>query len=295
MLCPICDASCPVTPHINLNIIPSLLPHLLTVTGRDLCINQTRRAEMRMAGSVRQYVLACSCLRAGPFHSPKVQSSPPFAHSSGSFKQQSPQKQSLLSTLQKPNASLPLLTNGLHSASPKSPKSSNHVSSLAQETDLKSPAALKVNEKKKKRKKKRQHSEVLCDTGPATPTDTTTATNPVETADGQAKRKKKKKKRKRGNDDGEKVAERECVPSHLDTSNQEEDWCQAGMWSLKSHPETKRSEQKPQLSATTPTQRTSDPKEQRGDSVKLKKKKKRQMQLTEALENTTSACSAMET
>lgn len=248
---------------------------------------------MRMAGSVSQCALACFFyLRAGPFHSPKVQSSPPFAHSSGSFKQQSPQKQSLLSTLQKPNASLPLLTNGLHSAGPKRPKSSNHVSSLAQETDLKSPAALKVNEKKKRRKKKRRHSEVLCDTGPATPPATTAPINPVETADGH-KRKKKKKKRKRDND-GEKVAERECVPSHLDTSNQEEDWCQAGMWSLKSHPETKQSEQKPQLSATTPTQCRSDQREHRGDSVKLKKKKKkRQMQLTEALENTT--WNAMET
>lgn len=245
-------------------------------------------------GSVTPDVLACSYLRAGPFHSPKVQSSPPFAHSSGSFKQQSPQKQSLLSTLQKPNASLPLITNGLHSAGPKSPKSSNNLSSLAQEPDLNSPAALKANEKKKKKKKKRRHSEVQCDAEPVPAT--TTPANLVESAD-ERKRKKKKKKRKRENDDGEKATGRECVPSHLDTSHQEEDWCQAGMWSLASHPDTEQSEQKPQLAAATPTQCKSDQKEQGGDSVKLKKKKKKKkkIQLTEALRNTTSACSALET
>ncbi|KAM9345734.1 ubiquitin carboxyl-terminal hydrolase 36 [Symphorus nematophorus] len=229
--------------------------------------------------------------RAGPFHSPKVQSSQPFAHSSGSFKQQSPQKQSLLSTLQKPNASLSLKTNGLHSAGPKSPKSSNNLSSLTQEPDLNSPAAPKVNQKKKK-KKKRRHSEVECDSEPVTPPATAVQADPVEPAS-EKKRKKKKKKRKRENEDGEKVKERECVQSHLD--NQEEDWCQGGMWSLTSHPGKEQSEQKPPLAATTPTQCEANQKEQGRDSVKLKKKKKKKkMQLAEALQDSTSACSASE-
>uniref|UniRef100_A0A671YR66 Ubiquitin carboxyl-terminal hydrolase n=1 Tax=Sparus aurata TaxID=8175 RepID=A0A671YR66_SPAAU len=139
-----------------------------------------------------------SCLsETGPFHSPKVQSSQPFAHSSGSFKQQS-----LLSTLQKPNASLSLKTNGLHSTGPKNPKSSNNLSSSAQEPDLNSP--LKANQKKKK-KKKRRHSEVEVDTEPVASPATATPANLVELAS-EKKRKKKKKKRKRDNEDVEKNA-----------------------------------------------------------------------------------------
>ncbi|XP_070779246.1 ubiquitin carboxyl-terminal hydrolase 36 [Enoplosus armatus] len=232
--------------------------------------------------------------RAAPFHSPKVQSSQPLAHSSGSFKQQSPQKQSLLSTLQKPNASLSLKTNGLHSAGPKSPKSSNNLSSLVQEPDLNSPPAQKVNQKKKK-KKKRRHSEVEGDAESVSSPATASQPNLAESAS-EKKRKKKKKKRKRENEDGEKAKERECVPSHLETSNQEEDWCHGGMWSLTSHPETEQSEQKPQLAATTPTQCKANQKEQGRDSVKLKKKKKKKMQLAEALQDTPSAdaCSASE-
>ncbi|XP_029293620.1 ubiquitin carboxyl-terminal hydrolase 36 isoform X2 [Cottoperca gobio] len=233
--------------------------------------------------------------RAGPFHSPKVHSSP-FAHSSGCFKQQSPQKQSLLSTPQKTNASLSLKTNGLHSAGPKSPKSSNNLSSLVQEPDLDSATAPKVNQKKKK-KKKRRHSEVEGDAEPAASAATVTQADPVESAS-EKKRKKKKKKRKKEHEDGEEAKERECVPSHLDTSSQEEDWCQGGMWSLTSHPDTEQSEQKPQLAAKTPTLCESNQEEQGRDSVKLlkkkKKKKKKKMQLDEALQDETSACSAPE-
>ncbi|XP_044186929.1 ubiquitin carboxyl-terminal hydrolase 36 isoform X1 [Thunnus albacares] len=232
--------------------------------------------------------------RAGPFHSPKVQSSP-FAHLSGSFKQQSPQKQSILSTLQKPNASLSLKTNGLHSPGPKSPKSSNNLSSVVQEPDLNSPPAQKVNQKKKK-KKKRRHSEMEGDAEAATSPATVTQSNHVESAS-EKKRKKKKKKRKRENEDGEKVKERECVPSHLDTSNQEEDWCQGGMWSLTSHPDAEQSKEKPQLAATTSSQCELNQEEHRRDSVllkKKKKKKKKKMQLDEALQDTTSARSAAE-
>lgn len=238
-------------------------------------------------------MFSCPFHRAGPFHSPKVQSSP-FAHLSGSFKQQSPQKQSLLSTLQKPNASLSFKTNGLHSPGPKSPKSSNNLSSVVQEPDLNSPPAQKVNQKKK-RKKKRRHSEVEGDSEVATSPATVTQSNHVESAS-EKKRKKKKKKRKRENEDGENVKGRECVPSHLDTSNQDEDWCQGGMWSLTPRPDAEQSKEKPQLAATTPTQCESNQEEHGKDSMllKKKKKKKKKMQLDEALQDTTSACSASE-
>ncbi|XP_054463695.1 ubiquitin carboxyl-terminal hydrolase 36 [Anoplopoma fimbria] len=228
--------------------------------------------------------------RAGPFHSPKVQSSP-FAHLSGSFKQQSPQKQSLPSTLQKTNASLSLKTNGLHSAGPKSPKSSNNLSSLVQEPDLNSTPAQKVNQKKKK-KKKRRHSEVEADAEPVASPVAVTQIDPVESA-GEKKRKRKKKKRKKEHEDGQTVKERECVLSHLETPNQEEDWCQGGIWSLTSHPDAEQSKQKPQLAPKTPTQCESNHEEQGRDSVQLKKKKKKKkMQLVEDLQDTTSACSA---
>lgn len=130
------------------------------------------------------------------------------------------------------------------------------------------------------------------DAEPATSPAPATQANLVESAS-EKKRKKKKKKRKRENEEGEKAKERECVPSHLDTSNQEEDWCQGGMWSLTSHPDTEQSKQKPQLAATTPTQCESNEKEQGRDSVK-KKKKKKKLQLAETLQETTSARSASE-
>uniref|UniRef100_A0A8C2ZRU7 ubiquitinyl hydrolase 1 n=1 Tax=Cyclopterus lumpus TaxID=8103 RepID=A0A8C2ZRU7_CYCLU len=141
-------------------------------------------------------VFFCSLLRAGPFHSPKVQPSP-FTHLSGSFKQQSPQKQSLSSTLQKPNASLSPKTNGLHSAGPKSPKSSTNLGSLVQEPDLNSSPAPTVNQKKKrKKKKKRRHSEVEGDAEPVASPATVTQTDPVESAS-EKKRKKKRKSERR--------------------------------------------------------------------------------------------------
>nr|XP_020476629.1 ubiquitin carboxyl-terminal hydrolase 36 [Monopterus albus] len=231
--------------------------------------------------------------RASPFHSPKVQSSP-FAHSSASLKQLSHQKQSLLSTLQKPNASLSLKTNGLHSPSPQSPKSSNNFSSMVQEPD--SPSSQKINQKKKK--KKRRHSEVEGDADQVTSPVTVTPSNLLESALEKKHKKKKKKKRKRENEDGEKVQERECVPSHLDASNQEEDWCKGGIWSLASHPDAEQSKQAPQLTATTQTQCESSQEEQGRDSVLLKKKKKKKkrkkMELVEALQDTTPACSASE-
>uniref|UniRef100_A0A665VM44 ubiquitinyl hydrolase 1 n=1 Tax=Echeneis naucrates TaxID=173247 RepID=A0A665VM44_ECHNA len=233
------------------------------------------------------YVLSCSLPRTGPFHPPKVQSSL-FTHSSGSFKQQSLQKQSLFSTLQKPNASLSLKTNGLQGPSPKSPKSSNNLTFAVQEADLSSPSAQKLNQKKK-RKKKRRHSEVEGDTEPLTTPATLTQINPAENA--SEKRKKKKKKQKKEAEDGEKAKERECVPSHLDTSNQEEDWCHGGIWSLTSNAE--QSKQKPH----NPTKQCeANQREQGNDSelLKKKKKKKKMQKLLEVLQDTASACSASE-
>lgn len=118
--------------------------------------------------------------------------------------------------------------------------------------------------------------------------------DPVESAS-EKKRKNKKKKRKKAHEDGEEAKERECVLSHLDTPNQEEDWCQGGMWSLTSHPDTEQSKLKPQLATKTPTLCESNPEDQGKDSVKLKKKKKKKkLQVEEALEDTSSACSAPE-
>uniref|UniRef100_A0A665VM43 Ubiquitin carboxyl-terminal hydrolase n=1 Tax=Echeneis naucrates TaxID=173247 RepID=A0A665VM43_ECHNA len=119
---------------------------------------------------------------------------------------QSLQKQSLFSTLQKPNASLSLKTNGLQGPSPKSPKSSNNLTFAVQEADLSSPSAQKLNQKKK-RKKKRRHSEVEGDTEPLTTPATLTQINPAENA--SEKRKKKKKKQKKEAEDGEKAKERD--------------------------------------------------------------------------------------
>uniref|UniRef100_A0A3Q1EIW5 ubiquitinyl hydrolase 1 n=1 Tax=Acanthochromis polyacanthus TaxID=80966 RepID=A0A3Q1EIW5_9TELE len=219
---------------------------------------------------------------SAPFHSPEVQSSP-LAHSRGSFKQQSSQKQSLLSTLQKPDASLSLTTNGLHCPGPKSPKSSSNLNSVVQEPDLSNPPAHPVNQKKKKKKKKkRRHSEVEDDAEPVVSPAQMTESSPLKSAS-EKKSKKKKKKRKRETEDGEKMKEREFVPSHLDTSSQEEDWCQGGIWSLTSHSNAEQSEQKPQLSNATPMQCEPNQEEQKRDSVSKKKKKKKKMtQLGEA-------------
>ncbi|XP_028267519.1 ubiquitin carboxyl-terminal hydrolase 36 isoform X2 [Parambassis ranga] len=221
--------------------------------------------------------------RAGPFHSPEVQSSP-FSHSSGSSKQ----KQSLLFTLQKPNASLSFKTNGLHSPAPKSPKSSSSLNSVVQEPDLSSPPAQIVSpnkKKKKKKKRKRQHSEIEADTKPVMPPVPMTQSSPVEsTAEKKHKKKKKKKKRKRENDDGEGVKERVCVPSHLEQANPDEEWCQGGMWSLMPHSDTEKCKQKARLPVPAPA--LGEPHQE----AVLKKKKKKK--LVEALQDTDPACTA---
>lgn len=228
--------------------------------------------------------------RADPFHSCKVQSSP-LAHSTGSFKLQSPQKQSLFSTLQKPSVSLPPKTNGLHCPGPKSPKSSNKLNSVVQEPDLDDPPAQNIKHKKKK---KRRHSEVESVPEPVTPPAPQTQCTAAE-SDGEKRCKRKKKKRKRLDEDGEKAKERACVSSHLDTSGQEEDWCQSGMWSLTPQSSAEESKKKPQLSATTQSQCESNRKKQEMDCVLKKKKKKANVgQSGDALQDTASARSTTE-
>lgn len=204
--------------------------------------------------------------------------------------QKSPHKQSL----QKPNANLSHKTNGLHSPGSKSPKSSNNLSSVAEDPNT-DPLSQNANQRKKK-KKKRRHSEMEGDTERFTSPPPLTQSSPVESV--SAKRcKKKKRKRKHESDSGEELKERECMPSHLDTSTQE-DWCQSGVWSLTSHSDAELSKQKAQVSATSTTQRESRQNEQEEGSVKKKKKKKRKkkkrIELQEALQEVNSTCSTSE-
>lgn len=133
--------------------------------------------------------------RADPFHSPKVQSLP-FAHTSGTFKQQSPRKQPLPSTQQKLNTS-PFITNGLHSIGTKHSASSGNVTSVVQKQDVNNALAQEVTQKKKKKKKKRRHSEVESNAEATVSTMTVTQPETVELVN-EKKRKKKKKKKEEG-------------------------------------------------------------------------------------------------
>ncbi|XP_014325167.1 ubiquitin carboxyl-terminal hydrolase 36 [Xiphophorus maculatus] len=213
--------------------------------------------------------------RVSPFNPLKAQLSP-FSHSCGSH------KQPLFSTLQKPKASLSHKTNGLHSPNPTSPKSSSNLGPAAQEPDL-DPLAQNISPKKKKKKRKRRHSEVEDDKETFPSSAPSTQSSPTESAahekNGKKKKKKRKKKRKLEGDDGEKTKEREFVQSHLDASNQEEDWCQSGLWSLTPHSDAEPSDQKPQ----------------EAESVRKKKKKKKKMIEQElSLEEINSRCPTSE-
>uniref|UniRef100_A0A096LSL6 ubiquitinyl hydrolase 1 n=1 Tax=Poecilia formosa TaxID=48698 RepID=A0A096LSL6_POEFO len=175
--------------------------------------------------------------RVSPFNPLKAQLSP-FSHSCG------PHKQPLFSTLQKPKASLSHKTNGLHSPNPTSPKSSSNLGPAAQEPDL-NPLAQNVSPKKKKKKRKRRHTEVEDDQETFPSSAPSTQSSPSELA------------RKLEGDDGEKTEEREFVQSHLDVSNQEEDWCRSGLWSLTPHSDAEPSDQKPQEAESTIEQEAS--------------------------------------
>lgn len=200
--------------------------------------------------------------RAGPLLSPKVQTS------NGSFRQLTAHKQPLLSALQKPNACFSLLTNG-HNADPKSPKSSSNLSSWKEEPDLSTTALQFHQNKKRKKKKKRRYTEEQDGVEPVVPA---AVESQVDSSNDQL-RKKRKKKRKREN--AEENMERGCVPSHLDTSNHEEDWCHGGIWSLTSRPDAEEPEPTCQLAATA-------------ESEKVKKRKKKKKR-TEALLDTSAS------
>lgn len=211
--------------------------------------------------------------RADPVPSPKVHAS------SGSFGQPRPLKRPLLSTLQKPNACISPLTNG-HTADPKSPKSSGNLGSWKEEPDLSSTTALQFNQsKKRRRKKKRRHAEKQEDAEPLAPA----SAEPQVDSGNDQRRKKRKKKRKRENAE-ENMTERGCVPSHLDASNQEEDWCHGGIWSLTLRSDTEQPGPKSHLAART---------EPQSDSEKVKKRKKKKKKMEALLD--TSARSASET
>ncbi|XP_075998802.1 ubiquitin carboxyl-terminal hydrolase 36 isoform X2 [Genypterus blacodes] len=225
--------------------------------------------------------------RAGPFHSPKLQS-PPLARLnelSGTFRPQSHQKHSPLSTMQKPNASLcpKPRTNGLHGPIPRSPKSSNCLISTVQEPDLNSLPVQTVSHKKKRKKKKRRHSEVEGEAEAVATAPLAAATqqqsSPAD-ASSEKKRKKKKKKRKREDEDGEKNGkerEREPVQSHLEApeQQQEEEWGQDGNWNPSPAPNAEGSKQ----SVSQPTQNERESNQEKVSTLFMKMTKKKKMQL----------------
>ncbi|CAL9693278.1 unnamed protein product [Knipowitschia caucasica] len=207
--------------------------------------------------------------RADPFHSPKVNSSP-VACTSGTFKQQSAQSQPLSHPHKKQNS---LLTNGLHNLAPNISKSSSHLNSTTQQHRVHSGLDPEISHKKKKRKKKRRHSEVDCTEARAE------AVEPVCEPQNEKKRKKKRKKRKRENGD---VAEKGCVPNHLEsTPAQDEDWCEGGMWSLSSTSDARKAKEK--AVHATPEQYEPNSINEDDDQVLLKKKRKKK-KLLEALQ-----------
>ncbi|KAM9780520.1 ubiquitin carboxyl-terminal hydrolase 36 [Neosynchiropus ocellatus] len=216
---------------------------------------------------------ACSgTKRPDPFHSTKLKSSP-FT----SLKQLSHQK---LSTVLKPKVSPTPKMNGVHSPKSKSPVSPDD--SQKQEADAPDSPAVH-----KKKKKKRRHSEVE---GDGFKTGAATQPNAVDPA--SEKRRKKKKRKRKTESLEEEAAGRECVPSHIDAPDQEESWCQAGMWSLASDADTKNS--KPNnVDDSTPlesSQTDADPREAES-SKKKKKKKKKKMCLEVRLETSVSQSS----
>ncbi|XP_056144546.1 ubiquitin carboxyl-terminal hydrolase 36 isoform X2 [Lampris incognitus] len=246
--------------------------------------------------------------RTSPFHSLKTQSLPAaHVHPGGPLKQQSPQKRSLQTTLLKTSPTLSLKSNGLHSPPPKNPSSSNFPSSDLQDPGLSSPLVQTINQKKKKKKKrKRRHSEVEADPEPVTSQAAALKPNSEEPA-GERRRKKKKKRKREDAGRDDKVKERECVLSHLESQAQE-DWCRGGFWSLttpseavpeqakqKTRPNAELQPMQPQKPQFVPTQH--DPKiNQTGQSTvsELSLKKRKKMKAKVALKEAALVCSATE-
>ncbi|XP_037112611.1 ubiquitin carboxyl-terminal hydrolase 36 isoform X1 [Syngnathus acus] len=187
-------------------------------------------------------------------------------------KHASPLKRSPVVTPLPPHASPSL--NGFHLPAQKSPKSSHQ-----NQEEPNRPPTQNVNQKKKRRKKRR-HSEVEVN-----------AEAVAEVPSNPVGEKKKKKKRKRDQEDGEKTAVRESLPSHLDPAKpEEEDWCQGGMWSLSSRQEAEEPKEKRDSAAETACQ--TNGKDHEVDCVLLKKKKKKRKKkkiLLEAPQHTNSS------
>lgn len=156
---------------------------------------------------------------------------------------------------------------------------------MVQKQDVNNALAQEVTQKKKKKKKKRRHSEVESNAEATVSTMTVTQPETVELVN-EKKRKKKKKKRKRENE--------ECI-LHLEPSNQEEEWCEGGIWSLTSHPDKEKSKERVEADGTTPVLcESSSNAEDSSVPLKKKKKKKRKRQLIEALQATVLTGSASE-
>lgn len=214
--------------------------------------------------------------RASPFHSS------PVTHKSGTFKQKSLEKQPLLTPPKKLKSSLSFLTNGLHSLGPKFSKSTSSLNFPVQKQDTNN--SQDVTQNKKKKKKKRRHSEV--DRTAETSVTVVTATTPPEIAEVASKKKRKKKKKRKG--ENYEVNQKECVKSHLETSAQDEEWGEGGIWSLSSNQDTEKSKQKAQVFSTAPEQCELHPDNTEDDSIlsKKKKKKRKKKMLMEALQAT---------
>ncbi|KAJ0058126.1 hypothetical protein NL108_007412, partial [Boleophthalmus pectinirostris] len=222
-------------------------------------------------------------LRADPFHSPKVNSSL-VAHTSGTFKQQSPQTQALLSPPKKLSSSLSFITNGLHNLAPKINKSFSNLNSTEQKQHVHNGIDQEVVQKKKKKKRKRRHSEVDCNVVALTETQAESVEAMNEpTSEPMSKKKHKKKKRKRKGENGE-FTGKDCVQNHRETSAQDEDWCEGGIWSLSSSFDTGKSKK---VVSTSPEHCESHSINEEDSKVLLKKKKKKKRKkLLEALQAT---------
>ncbi|XP_062304901.1 ubiquitin carboxyl-terminal hydrolase 36 [Osmerus eperlanus] len=232
--------------------------------------------------------------RAGPFHSSKLQS-PPTAHTHSGLplKHQSPEKQSPVSTMQKPNSNSSPKTNGLHCLSPKPPRAS------LPEPGLRSPPGHAGDTSspppKKRKRKKRRRSEM--EEEPAS------APEPlqVEPASEKKRKKRKKKRRREEEESGDGSSnKRECVQSHLEPLTQEEDWCQGGAWSLNPPgPERAQPQAQPQAQpvdalAPAPPEKAPpvplQPQGAQGSDATLGLKRKKKKRKKNRPEDTASAC-----
>ncbi|XP_056117912.1 ubiquitin carboxyl-terminal hydrolase 36 isoform X1 [Rhinichthys klamathensis goyatoka] len=132
------------------------------------------------------------------------------------------------STLKPPTHALYTQTNGIQPQPPRThkPIQSQKILSASSTTGLPQELASPTL-KKKKKKLKRRHSEVEQDAPKASPPE-----EPKPSTEHRQKKRKKKKRKRELEENGLEV-QRECVPSHLET-HQDEDWCLGETWSITS-------------------------------------------------------------